>query len=800
MKKSQNQRILYIVISLLIAIINNSSFAQKSISDSLKARFINYQSNHLQEKISLHVDKDLYLVSEIVWFKAYLVDDFFTRPSLISKVAYIELIDQTNSSVLQAVIPIKIGFGNGSFQLPNQLNSGVYTIRAYTNWMKNDGPESFYSKAITIINPNAPIIVFGDDRMIDTELYFFPEGGDLINNIENKVTFKISKNDKSQWPINGLIVNNLKDTLAEFSNKSGDLNNFSFVPQLGKNYKAIIKLQNGKILEKNLPNVIAEGTVLKLATKENNEIELTLQATLNFEKQEVYLLIDTKGVFKTIITGKIFNGKLRFNFNKNILADGISHFTVFDSQLKPLCQRSYFKYPEKKLNVNLNLEKTEYEIREKIKINIISNDHENKIKSANLSMAVYLVDSLQKTDETTILNSLLLPKNFDKIITENKSVEDKRKIESSVNESIIFDNKSPFLWSDIQDNTGSQKNFLPEYAGQIITGRITNAINNKPIINENSFLSRPSKNTEFYNSTSDSLGNVKFELRNTFGKNEFIFHTEKKDSTIIFELFSPYSNQYSKHESGNFTNIKFPKNDLEKHIKYSEIQTKFNLKHTNIFDRPQTDSIPFYFKPDYTYLLDNYVRFTTLEEVLKEYVPAVGVKKREGNYQLQVVDKLSTGYFDGNPLVLLDGLALFDLNKLMKYDPLKIKKLEVVSGKYFLGSMTFDGIINFITYQGDLLEYELEPNTTVVDLDGFQLQREFYSPNYNSKIQKESRIPDFRNLLYWNPEITTVNGTNNLEFYSSDIPGTYAIVVHGISNDGLVGTQIKYLTVKAALK
>ncbi len=62
---------------------------------------------------------------------------------------------------------------------------------------------------------------------------------------------------------------------------------------------------------------------------------------------------------------------------------------------------------------------------------------------------------------------------------------------------------------------------------------------------------------------------------------------------------------------------------------------------------------------------------------------------------------------------------------------------------------------------------------------------DFSSPDYSGISQKESRIPDFRNTLYWNPDVRTdAKGRAAVEFYTSDEPGDYKILVEGYSSDG----------------
>jgi uncharacterized protein YfaS (alpha-2-macroglobulin family) len=77
------------------------------------------------------------------------------------------------------------------------------------------------------------------------------------------------------------------------------------------------------------------------------------------------------------------------------------------------------------------------------------------------------------------------------------------------------------------------------------------------------------------------------------------------------------------------------------------------------------------------------------------------------------------------------------------------------------------------------------------------LQREFYSPAYENPEQVNSRLPDFRTLLYWAPDLKTdASGKQALSFYSSDLPGRYAIIVQGISSDGRSGSKVSYFDVR----
>lgn len=199
------------------------------------------------------------------------------------------------------------------------------------------------------------------------------------------------------------------------------------------------------------------------------------------------------------------------------------------------------------------------------------------------------------------------------------------------------------------------------------------------------------------------------------------------------------------------------------------------------------DSSAFYGHPYKTYKLDDYTRFTTMEEVMREYVAEVNVVRSKGRFHIKVLS--DRGFLDGgDPLVMLDGIPVFNIDKAFTIDPLKIRKLEVVPNNYFYGPSEDVGIFSFTSYKGDLGGVELDPKAIVMDYEGMQLRREFYSPTYDTEARSASRMPDFRNVLYWSPSVIT-QGKGTASFYTSDQPGKYVGVVQGITAKGQAGVQ-----------
>jgi hypothetical protein len=182
--------------------------------------------------------------------------------------------------------------------------------------------------------------------------------------------------------------------------------------------------------------------------------------------------------------------------------------------------------------------------------------------------------------------------------------------------------------------------------------------------------------------------------------------------------------------------------------------------------------------------------------VLREYVTEVQVRRTREKYNLRLLNTPYKLFFETNPLVLLDGVPIFEMNRVIALDPLKIKKLEIISRKFYQGGSTYPGIVSFSTYQSDLGGYELDPNAIIVRYDGLQIRREFYSPVYETADQKQSRLPDFRTTLCWSPNLRFTNqSTGSLQFFTSDVPGTYLMVVEGLSTESKPGTGQLMFTV-----
>jgi hypothetical protein len=101
------------------------------------------------EEIFVHTDRECYIAGEEMWMKVYSFERYTARPST-STIAYLELLSYGNRPVIRRRIRLEGGTGPCHISLPDTLSPGTYTLRAYTNVMKNFMPANCFIKEINI--------------------------------------------------------------------------------------------------------------------------------------------------------------------------------------------------------------------------------------------------------------------------------------------------------------------------------------------------------------------------------------------------------------------------------------------------------------------------------------------------------------------------------------------------------------------------------------------------------------------------------------------------------------------------
>lgn len=190
------------------------------------------------EKIYLHFDKPYYAVADTVWFKAYVTENQ-NYLSILSKILYVEVINQQDSLIQTLKLPVDKGLANGQIALPkSNYSQGNYHIRAYTQWMLNAANPAYFNKTFYI----------GEaiDKEVKTHISFKNNSTDKIEKIDARIQFK----DANNKPYANKDVSWTVITRGEVAIKGKgktDLNGFVNV-SMSTNQKAEYQIQKGELI------------------------------------------------------------------------------------------------------------------------------------------------------------------------------------------------------------------------------------------------------------------------------------------------------------------------------------------------------------------------------------------------------------------------------------------------------------------------------------------------------------------------------------------------------------------------
>lgn len=193
----------------------------------------------------------------------------------------------------------------------------------------------------------------------------------------------------------------------------------------------------------------------------------------------------------------------------------------------------------------------------------------------------------------------------------------------------------------------------------------------------------------------------------------------------------------------------------------------------------------FYGIPEMEIVLDDYIRLPNIQEIFFELVPGVIIRSGRTGYEIKITNPLTGSFYLEPPLVMIDGVIINDLAALIDLDPDIVERIEVVKTPYLFGDMILHGIVNVITREGNFSDITMPEYAVILPYRVVEKPPQFTAPGYSDELKRLSRTPDLRNTLYWNPSVRTDSrGEAEVEFWTSDLPGSYNIIVNGVTGSG----------------
>lgn len=374
MMKMYKYKSLCILLFLLCTLLNSITHAQ-SLHEQTEQLFEKFKTaarfdyKYPREKVYVHFDNTAYLTGDTIWYKAYVVRASSLKPTTLSKVLYVELLNADGQNVINQVLRIdSMGTAQGAIPLGDTVYPGYYEVRAYTREMVNWGKYACFSrvlpvftdenpqhkkqhgldldlsqlsipqpeprKTVTIGQPRPYGMTTNKKRMLD----FYPEGGERVKGVEQLIAFKLT--DGMGLPV--------EDTLSIFY-ADGQLctttqplhdgmGTFLLPADFDKGYARINGIKNSQI---DLPNCTAD---YYLGVTEHSSEGITIKVTAadSICKRHELLAIalfnrENACFFDTLTVEPQFGTEL-FIPNKALRA-GVSRFELFNIEGQGLATR-----------------------------------------------------------------------------------------------------------------------------------------------------------------------------------------------------------------------------------------------------------------------------------------------------------------------------------------------------------------------------------------------------------------------------------------------------------------------------
>ncbi|HZZ82852.1 MAG TPA: alpha-2-macroglobulin family protein [Gemmataceae bacterium] len=305
------------------------------------------------------------------------------------------------------------------FTLPAAIAKGVGVLTIECNDAGN----------VETVVRNIPIV------LRDLHVEFYPEGGDLIVGVPNRVYFQARTPAGKPADIQGVILNQQKKEVARIQTLHDDkepgvnqgLGSFTFTPMRRERYTLRIDTPIGIERPMPLPTPKDSGVALHVPQGVlDNEIKVSLQSTV--QPRELLVgaycrgrLLDQKQVKAGV------NQPVAVTLKPNADAGGVYRVTVFEkigkneqTIYRPLAERLIYRKNAKKIDVAIQSPRTTYQPGETVQLDLQATNEKREPVPAIAVLAVVDTSVLKLRDEKTARS---MPTHF-LLTTEVRNPED----------------------------------------------------------------------------------------------------------------------------------------------------------------------------------------------------------------------------------------------------------------------------------------------------------------------------------------------------------------------------------------
>lgn len=334
-------RYLFLLLNLSVLVGQNLESPIEDTKEKLESYF-----QLPREQLYMHLNKSTFIKGETLWFKTYAYDLQNKKPSLATTNIEVGIYDGSGTLVKKQLFYAQGGQAIGQLELDSLFNSGTYFVRTTTHWLQNFKEDHDAVMPIRIVDfNNTDIQKEAGDPAFD--LQFMPEGGHLVEGVENKVGFVLKdRHGKGVAFQKGMVYDRNGKLITTFKSNVFGLGSFLLNTVPNMEYRAEVPLDDGTLLQIPLPLAKKEGVVLRLVNRSYKDRYLQLRTnTITYAKikdQPLYMMYhqDGKNNLAQLAFGDTQVLDLKIDTNK--LWPGMNTLTILDAKGRPIAERLLF--------------------------------------------------------------------------------------------------------------------------------------------------------------------------------------------------------------------------------------------------------------------------------------------------------------------------------------------------------------------------------------------------------------------------------------------------------------------------
>jgi hypothetical protein len=742
-----------------------------------------------REIIHVQFSKTSYLNNEDLVFKGYVLNKNTNLPYNSTSNIQLVVYDEQEQIVQKQLLYASNGTFSGGIHLNNKFKTGKYQFHFYTNWMNNFIEDDSFNQTIDISNIEEPYYFQSKEPNWKTiTIDFFPEGGNIIEGINNTIGVKITDcNNKGVELDNILVLDSKSNEIHRFTtNKMGN-GTFYLIADINEKYSLEINSEKLKI-SKELPLVKPTG----IAISYNNNLPkniLAVEIKTNdrgvelFQNKKFNLLIQQNGssILKEINFSNQEKGQTIL-IEKKYLPNGVNFIRLLDEDLNEVSSRLIYNYANIPSETN---------IKAKIAVNdSIALSGTTAGVGANISASILPQNTICRENKRSILGTYYLNAYLATPEIDNYAYFDPdNKLKKRDMDLLMLNQRTnKYLWHNIKSNPPKMNYKFNK--GVTISGNI-----NRPLTptTSNTVMLMSLKDHLFEKTAVEKDNSFKFE--NFFVQDSTVYllqlENEKKGANYTKMVAKAYNNETKFNLPIQFLKTNCP---LEKKIGDSIIFSASNLKGTTL---REVTLINKYKKDIFTHKPDMGINTRAFKISDIEFGNVLDFIGRNG-YRTGIDPEENTIYIRSNrsimgresPAVFVDDFQLFDYNFLVSINMSSVDEIYIDQSGFSDTSLGNTGTIKIYLKTGSEEKYYKTKLTTLVATGGFS--KNFIYNNSNFDNQKE--FYSF-GTLNWTPTIQLKENSNFEIKFPKGNQTEIQVVIEGFTNDGQLISEIRKLPV-----